>query len=139
MQRPGGITVLAFAMFTAAAALLVMSYFCFSVGAVIGEVVRTPGLPIFRILGAAVVGIILLVLAFLCAGAGVGLWGMRSWGRALSVLLVVLGVVVSVVGIAAGLVYPQMMLVIHRIIAVGVELLILWYLVQPEVKQGFGG
>jgi hypothetical protein len=139
MQRPAGVTVLAFAMFTAAAALLVMSYFCFSVGPVIGEIVRTPGMPIFRMLGAAAVGLILLLLAFLCAGAGAGLWGAKAWGRALSILLVVLGVVISIVGIAAGLVYPQMMLVIDRIIALGVELLILWYLMQPEVKQVFGG
>jgi hypothetical protein len=139
MHRPAGITVLAFAMFTAAAILLVLSYFCFSVGPVIGELVRTPGLPIFRMIGAAAVGIILLVMAFLCAGAGVGLWGMKSWGRAISILLVAISVVVSVVGIAAGLVFPQMRLVIDRIIALGVDLLVLWYLVQPQVKDAFGG
>lgn len=138
MERPAGITVLAFAMFTAAAILLVLSYFCFSIGSVIGEVVRTPGMPIFRMLGAAAMGVILLVMAILCALAGAGLWRVQSWGRALSILLVAISVVLSVIGIAAGLVYPQMRLVIDRIIALGVDLLVLWYLVQPHVKQAFG-
>ena len=64
---------------------------------------------------------------------------MKSWGRAISILLVAISVVVSVVGIAAGLVFPQMRLVIDRIIALGVDLLVLWYLLQPTVKDAFGG
>ena len=139
MQRPAGITVLAFAMFTIGAIALVISFFCFATGPVVEDFFRIPGMPIYRILGAAVVGIIALILGLLCIVAGAGLWKMQAWGRSLAIVLVVISVAVSILGVAAGLVFLRMMIAILRIIALGVDSLILWYLFQPHVRNAFEG
>jgi Predicted membrane protein (DUF2127) len=138
MTRPAGITVLAFTMFTSGAILLVLGAFCFIMGPAIAEIVRTPGFPIFRMLGAAIVGVVLLLLGILCLLAGAGLWNVRAWGRSLSAVLVLVSVVLSVWGIALGLSFLLVRMVIVRIIVLGVDLLILWYLAQPHVKGAFG-
>ena len=139
MQRPAGITVLAFTMFTSAAILFVISFFCFVVGAAVEDFFRTPGMPIYRLLGAAVVGIITLIFGLLCAIAGSGLWRLQPWGRSLTVVLIVISIAVSILGVVAGLVFLRMMIAILRIIALGVDSLILWYLLQPHVRNAFEG
>lgn len=138
MQRPAGITVLAFTMFTSAVILFVVSFFCFVAGPAVADIARTPGMPVFRILGAAAVGIIALIFGIACLLAGAGLWNEQPWGRALSIILIVISMAVSILGIAAGLVYLRMMIAIFRVIALGVDSLILWYLLQPHVRSAFG-
>lgn len=138
MQRPAGITVLAFTMFTSAAILLVISFFCFVAGPAVEELVRMPGVPVYQIFDAAAIGILALIMGLACAVAGAGLWNLQAWGRSLSLILIAISIAVSVVGIAAGLVYLRMMIAILRIVALGVDSLILWYLLQPHVRQSFG-
>jgi hypothetical protein len=137
MQRPAGVTVLAFAMFTVAAISFVIGFFCFAAGPAVEDFFRVPGMPMYRIMGAAAVGIVALIFGFLCSLAAAGLWRMQLWGRSLTIVLIVISVAVSILGVIAGLVFLRMMTAVLRIIALGVDSLILWYLFQPHVRDAF--
>lgn len=138
MKRPDGITVLAFVMFTAAALLLIFGGFCLTSGAVIAEMGRMPLVSAAHSLGAAAVGIISIILALLSLAAGIGLWTIQSWGRALAFTLVLICMALMVVGLAGALAGPNIVLAMRRTVVIFVDALILWYLTRANVRSAFG-
>jgi len=138
MKRPDGITVLAFVMFTAAALLLIFGAFCLTSGAVIAEMLRMPLMPVANSLGAAAVGIIAIIFAVFSLVAGIGLWTVRAWGRALSFALVILCMALMVVGLAGALAGPNILLAMRRTVVLAVDAMILWYLTRGSVRSAFG-
>ena len=137
MQRPAGITVLAFAMFTVAAILFVVAYFCFVSGPLMAEIVHLPGIPPGVRLHSAIVGVIALIFAFLCLVCGAGLWKVIPAGRSLAIVLTLVNALHSVLGIVVGLSFLLVVPVLWRIVELGLALLILWYLFQPHLKKAF--
>lgn len=138
MKRPDGVTVLAFVMFTACAILLIFGAFCVMSGAVIAEMVRMPLVPIANSLSAAAVGIIAIALAVLSLAAGIGLWTIRAWGRALAFVLVLICMALMVIGLAGALAGPNIVLAMRRTAVIAVDVMILWYLMRGNVRDAFG-
>lgn len=137
MERPLGVSLVAFAMYAVTGILLVFSYFCFAAGPAMGQLGQTPGLPLFRYLGASAVGAIVLFVAIVSALAGSGLWSLRAWGRVLTILLLAITAALCTIGIAVAIIYPRTWLAIERTIALGVNLMVLRYLAKLQVRQGF--
>lgn len=137
MKRPDGISVLAFVMCTAAALLAIFGVFCLTSGVAIAEMARMPLIPVTSSIGAAGVGIIALIFAALSLAAAIGLWKVQAWGRELSYILVLICMALTIIGLAAALAGPNIVLAMRRTVVIAVDALILWYLARGNVRDAF--
>lgn len=88
---------------------------------------------------APVIGAIVLVFAMLYIAVGVGLLKLHNWARVLAMVLIVLGLLSSLAGIANSLAGMHPLLLAREVAVVVLDLLILWYLLRPHVRQAFDG
>jgi hypothetical protein len=95
------------------------------------------GTPIFAALGVALASIF-FVFAALNGVVGYGLWNLRRWAFTVAIGLSSIGAVCSAVGVISGLVHFGIFRLLFWGICLGINLLILRYLKEPQVKQAFG-
>ena len=88
---------------------------------------------------APVIGAIVFVFAMLYIAVGVGLLKLHNWARILAMILIVLGLLSSLAGIANSLARMHPLLLAREVAVVVLDLWILWYLLRPHVRQAFGG
>lgn len=125
MQRPTGITILAVLAIIGGLLGLCWSLTLFGVGG-LGIGTRTGGLGLaFGGLG--------LVSAILYLAFGFGAWTLKPWAWVLGIV----GVAVAILSTVAGLIFRANGL-IGAILSLIVPVIILWYLLRPEIKQAFG-
>lgn len=147
MTRPRGITVLALFHFLLAAMLLPSGLLWLWILSVLrepgaaaavqmpSELSQTTQL-LFRL--GATAGWGLIGFGALKAVIGVGLWGLRNWGRWLAILLAAVAVAASLPGIVASLRAGQWVnLAVSVLFAAGYAT-ILWYMFRPDVRRAFG-
>lgn len=138
MDRPTGVAVLAVFDFIGAACLLLVGIALIVGVGFVGLATREPG-PAALIAGiGAFSGITVLIIAAVAALLGWGLWTLKNWARVVSIVLSALGAVGSVMGVVfmTGMHYGPFGWG-WSLIRLGLNVLIVWYLLQPHVKQAF--
>jgi hypothetical protein len=142
-MRPTGVTLIAVYHFLSAVFMVLLAIGLGVGGTVLGAAFAGGGNGVLGGLGAAV-GIIgaiaMLIGAGIAAVAGYGIWVLREWGRILSIVLA---------GISLLFALPGLFFVHHvhtfflfgsvRLVHIALDGLIIWYLVQAEIKALFQG
>jgi hypothetical protein len=139
-QKPVGVVVLAI-MDWVGAGLLALMALALGVGlSVVGVMLHRPGMGATLAAVGALGGVVVLIMAAVAALLGWGLWTLQNWARLVTIVLAALGFLGSV----SGFLYTGAMhsfagvFWIWLLVRVAVNGIIVWYLLQPEVKQAFG-
>jgi hypothetical protein len=138
-MRPTGIVLIALYHFLAAAFLVIVAIALGVGGTMLGSMFSTDysklfgGMGLFvGILGAAFT----LVFAVVAALAGYGVWTLREWGRILCIVLAGISILLSLPGLLMGL-HFGFFLGGYRMVKLAINALIIWYLVQPQIRSLF--
>lgn len=65
------------------------------------------------------------------------MWKIKNWARTLAMVLAIIGLTFSGLGLMGAIVRFSPLGFLNNGIQFGINLLILWYLNQPQVKQAF--
>lgn len=141
MERPAGVTIIAVLGIIGGAVLAMIGLILCTGGALFSGMAQRP-LGIMIGAGSAVVGVILLGIAALYIVTAIGLLKLQAWARILAIVLTVGGLFLSVLGLFDAFRYPHMLfffgVLVRHIVVIAIDVWILVYLFQPNVKQAFG-
>ncbi len=138
MNQPTGVVIISILYFLAAACMLLVGAGLIVGLGVLGMAARQMQMGALLGVIGAFGGAMVLIFGALIAIVGWGLWTLKNWARIVALVLAVIGALGSV----SGVVFLTSM---HfgalgwtwALLRLGVNVLIIWYLVQPEVKQAF--
>ncbi|MFQ5820205.1 MAG: hypothetical protein ACE5I5_09485 [Candidatus Heimdallarchaeota archaeon] len=122
IERPTGVTILS-----------VLAFIVGIFGALGGLLVVATGTAAaaygFGIEGglAVVIGALVLIVGLLWLAVGWGLWNINKWGYQLAMILAIIGIILALPGIAGA-----------GIVTIIINGIIIYYLIQPEIKDVFG-
>lgn len=143
MNRPTGVIILAVLDWIGAACLLLIGL-GLAVGLGVVGVSRmaehSSGAPFLMALG-AMGGVFLIVLAVIVGFVGVGLWSLKNWARVVTIVLAAIGIVAAVPALMFTGLHGSIFAgarIVALLIRLGINGLIIWYMLQPHVKQAFG-
>jgi len=128
ISRPLGITLLAMLHVLQAVILFFGGIALIALGAFIRRGLF--GIPRFLHGAVSLIGVVVVVVGLLYLGLAWGLWTGKGWAWILSLLLAVLGIVLSAVSLARGAFGPLIVLVL--------DVIIVYYLFRPNVRTFFG-
>lgn len=139
MERPAGVTFLSILAFFGAVILalggLVM---CLGFSVMMSHMAVYPRMGMMAGLGSVIIGLMMLGVAAVYVVMGIGLWKLQNWSRILTIVLAGLGVLFYGVGILGALFHFHIFLLFWRAIFLALNVWIIVYLLQPNVKQAFG-
>lgn len=139
MQRPTGVTILSVLSFLGAALALMAACGMFLLGAAgIAAAAGGRGLGGPLVALGAFAGVRMLILGVIYIVNGVGLWKLQGWGRILTIVLLVIGIIFELLGIVRALPLMRVGLIVWELILIAIDVWILTYLFKPHVKQAFG-
>jgi hypothetical protein len=139
-MRPTGIVLIAIYHFLAVAFLMLLAIALGVGGSVLGALIGAGRNVPFGGMGflVGIVGAVFcLVGACIAALAGYGVWTLREWGRILCIVLAAIALVASLPGLLLMGLHFGFFLGGYRLIKLAINILIIWYLMQPEVKPLF--
>jgi len=82
-------------------------------------------------------GIFFFAFGLVAAISGYGIWAMREWGRILSIVLAVISLIFSLPGLLMMGLHLHLFFGTYRLFRIAISILIIWYLVQPQIKTLF--
>lgn len=141
-MRPTGIVLIALYHFLSAVFLVLLAISLVIGGSVLGAMFgagnQSPlgGLGIGLLVGTLGAAFFLLY-AVIAAVAGYGIWSLREWGRILCIVLAVISLLISLPGLLLMGLHLSLFFGGYRLIRIVISLLIIWYLVQPQIKSLF--
>ena len=138
MERPAGVTFLAILAFIGAVILALGGLAMCLGGPMVSRMAMYPGMGMVAGIGTVIIGLIMLGVAAVYILMGVGLWKLQNWARILTIVLAGLGVLFYGVSILGALVHFQIFLMFWRAIFLALNVWIIVYLLQPNVKRAFG-
>lgn len=138
MERPAGVTFLALLAFFGAVILALGGLVMCLGGAMMSRMALQPGMRMVAGLGGAIIGLMLLGVAAVYVVMGIGLWKLQNWARILTIVLAGLGVLFFGMGMLLALVHFHVFFFFWRAIFLALNVWIIVYLLQPNVKQAFG-
>ncbi|MFY9529788.1 MAG: hypothetical protein WBC04_12330 [Candidatus Acidiferrales bacterium] len=141
MVRPTGVTIIAVLMFVGAAFLALGSLAFFFVGGMAmtggdtGEPMRMSA--VFAGMGMSG-GVFFLLLAGVYAVLAIDLLKLLNWARLACMAVIVIGTLVAT-GVFASIVHlaTATAVVALQLLVIALDAWVVWYLVQPHVKQAF--
>jgi len=141
MERPAGVTIIAVLGIIGGAVLALIGLALCAGGALFSGMAQRPmGMMIGA--GSAVVGVILLGVAALYIVTAIGLLKLQAWARILAVVLTVAGLFLSVLGLFDAFRFPHVLfffgVLVRHLVVIAIDVWILIYLFQPNVKRVFG-
>lgn len=145
MQRPVGVTILAILYFLGAAFCIFGGLGFFLGGGVLASVLSQNSqlsgqLPAGFIAGmGAVMGVGMLIGAAIDALLGWGLWKLKNWARIVTIVLMGLGAIFLVFGLLSMLMHFNIFGLLWNCFWLAIYGVIIWYLLQPNVKAAFEG
>jgi hypothetical protein len=140
MKRPIGITLLALFHFLGAAVYALLGVAFLTGGPEIHELARVYGSYGEMIEGLGEeLGVACLVVAAITLAIGIGLWMQKNWARLILVILTVFSLAVSAIWMVIMLVQSRTAGFFVQTLVTALHLPVLWYLLQPRVRQAFGG
>jgi hypothetical protein len=136
MARPTGITILGMLGILWGAFTGSIGFFLFLGLAIASSFMA--GLPGMLVgLGAAVIGGFLVVYGALHVIVGVGLLNLAEWARVLAMVLAAINLVFSALRLLAVFSFFFFIFAFRRLVVCAIDVLILWYLAQPQIRQAF--
>jgi len=98
------------------------------------------GFPVSGIAGGfgAFLGVMLLIFGALSLIIAIGLFGMKNWARIIAMVLSAVGAVFGLLAVFALMAHFALIMAFWQVIKIAINVLIVWYLNQPQVKQAFG-
>jgi hypothetical protein len=141
MQRPTGVVLIAALYIISAVFMVLVGVAAFFVGGLLMTHAAAWGVPVgARLAGGlgAIVGIVVLVFAALALIVGIGLIGLKNWARIVAMVLSIIGAIGGLFSLLPLMMHFAMFLVFWALVRVAINILIVWYLNQPTVKQAFG-
>lgn len=145
MNRPAGVTLISILFFVVMGVMLIAAIGSFVGGAFIGSMIAAAarqrgagmaGAGVGAMVG-AFIGIFFLVVSALNGVCGFGLWKLKEWARILTIILCGIGVALSALGFLAGMLHFHLIVMMWRLVWLAIDLGIIWYLLQPEVRAAF--
>ncbi len=138
MPRPGGVTVLSVLYFLGAVFLLCGTLLAIGIS-VAGLTFGHLG-PMTLLAGVGVIGgVILACFAAIAVLIGWGLWTLRNWARVVAIVFAVCAALAALPGLFSfGGVHMVVIWWGGPLFRLAINGLIVWYLLQPEVKRAFG-
>lgn len=141
-MRPTGVVLIALYHFLSALFLVLFAISLMVGGSILGAIfgggmtgsIGGAGLGMLvGVLG----GMFFLVFALVAAIAGYGLWSMQEWGRVLSIVLAVIGLLLSFPGLLMMGLHLHLFFGTYRLFRIAISILIIWYLMQPQIRTLF--
>jgi len=146
MPRPTGVTFISLLYFLVALVLIVCGVVFIGLLGAAELSARAHEMGPFAVLAGlgAVAGVVCLVFALLLAFIGWGLWSLKEWARIVALIFAGLGLLGGVAGLLGSLLIRSPLLpalgmigAVLALVRIAINALILWYLLQPQVKQAF--
>ncbi|HXZ28517.1 MAG TPA: hypothetical protein VEG08_11030 [Terriglobales bacterium] len=146
MQRPTGVTVISILYFLGALFLTLCAVVFIGMMSVAGLGARAHEMGPLAVLAGlgAVAGVVCLIFAVVAVVVGWGLWSLKEWARIVALIFSGLGLVGGVVGFLGAVLlrshlFPAFGVIgaVGGLVRIAINALILWYLLQPQVKQAF--
>jgi len=144
MARPVGVTILAIIDYLSAVFLILAGLGFVLGGGMVATILSqnsqlSSQIPagLLGSLGVGV-GIGFFIGAAICALLGWGLWGLKNWARIITIILLVLDALLAVLGVLFSLMHFSIGSIIWNGFWLAIYGLIIWYLLQPNVKRAFG-
>ena len=146
MQRPAGVTVIAVLDFIGAAFCIIGALVAFFFGTMLASFIgaaagangtAAPGAAPAAGLMAGIgifIGAIFIFLAVLAIFVALGLLKLKNWARITAIVFSALGLLMSLNGLRGGMAGG----IVGPIIGLAINIWIIWYLLQPNVKAAFG-
>lgn len=137
-MRPTGVVLIA--VYHALSGLfLLMVAVAFAVGGTVLAAILAAGHNgLFGGMAAHVLGaVFFFAYALIAAIAAYGIWALREWGRIMSIVLAVISLLFSLPGLLMMGAHLHLFFGAYRLIRIAVSFLIVWYLLQPQVKVVF--
>ncbi len=142
MERPAGVTFLSVLAFIGAVILALGGLAMCLGGAILTRMsaigMGRPRMAMFAGLGGTIIGLILLGLAAVFVVVGMGLWKLESWARILTIVFAALGVLFYGMNMLGAMLHFHIFLFFWRAIFLVLNVWIIAYLSQPNVKRAFG-
>ncbi|MGC2696951.1 MAG: hypothetical protein WA738_14290 [Candidatus Angelobacter sp.] len=145
MNKPAGVIVIAILYFLGAAILL-LAGIGFVVGggaiaAMMSQQGQTGGSGLATLMGAlgAGVGIFFLLWGAIDVLVGVSLLKLKNWARVVAIVFAAIGACFQVFGLIGTLSHFNIGSFVITLIVLGIQVLVIWYLMKPEVKAAFQG
>jgi hypothetical protein len=141
-MRPTGIVLIALYHFVSAGFLVFLAVSLAIGGSVLGAMFGASrdnvagGLSIGLLIG-MIGAAFLVVLAIIAASAGYGIWRLRDWGRVLSIGLAAISLLMSLPGLFFIGFHLSLFLGGFRLFRIAMSVLIIWYLMQPQIRVLF--
>jgi len=138
--RPTGVVLIAIYHFLAALMLALVGVSLFAGGTIFSALVGGPNSGVFAGLGllvGVVGGIFFLGFALVYAVAAWGIWTMREWGRILWIVMAVISLFFALPRLFLMAMSMNLLLGGYRVLRLGIGVLIIWYLMQPQIKAAF--
>lgn len=143
MNKPAGVIVIAILYFVGAAILL-LAGIGFIVGggaiaAMMSQQGQAGGSGLATLMGAlgAGVGIFFMIWGAVDVLVGVGLLKLKSWARMVAIVFAGIGACFQLFGLVSSLAHFNIGSFVFTLIILGIQALIIWYLLKPEVKAAF--
>jgi hypothetical protein len=141
-MRPVGVTLIGgFELFISSLLLVlaITAFLGFGVlSAILGSTARIGGPAMPFLAGAGIVtGCIVLVPSALFGLLGWNLLRMKEWARMATFVLAVLGAVGAALGLISAIAHLRPFFIMATTIRLSINLAIIWYLNQPQIRQLF--
>ena len=143
MVRPTGVTVIAILDFIGAAFSVLGGIGMMAGGGMLATLMNQQGQTngmsgLVASLG-AVMGVFLLVIAAVEIILGVGLLKLKEWARMVTVILTAIFAALGLLGLLGSFVHFNLGAVLFKVCVLAIQILIIVYLMKPEVKAAFQG
>ncbi len=141
-MRPTGIVLIALYHFISALFLVFLAVSMAIGGSVLGAMfgagrnTAVGGMGIGLLIG-MVGAAFFAFFAIIAVIAGYGIWSMREWGRILSIGLAAISLLFSLPGLLLMGVHFGLFLGGFRLIRIAISVVIIWYLMQPQIRPLF--
>ena len=148
MARPTGVTVISVIYFLVALVLALCGVVFMGLMGIAGLETRAHEMGPLGVLAGlgAVAGVVCLIIAVVVAFMGWGLGALKEWARIVAIAFSGLGLLGGVAGFLGAILlrthlFPAMGVIgaAAGLVRIAINALILWYLLQPHVKQAFAG
>jgi hypothetical protein len=144
MARPVGVTILAILDFLSAAALILAALGFMLGGGMVATILSqnsqlSSQVPAGLIGSLGVgVGVGFLIGAAICALLGWGLWALKNWARIITLVLTILWILLTGLAVLLALFHFNILSIVWNGFWLAIYVLIVWYLLKPDVKRAFG-
>lgn len=150
MNRPTGVTIIAIFHYLCAALLILAGIGFIVGGGMLGSILSTAmsqsgsqvsGTGMTGLMAGlgAVFAVIFFVCAAISALLGWGLWALKNWARIIVMVFSILDVLLCGLGVLLALVHFSVLSILWNGFWLALYGAIVWYLMQPAVKQVFEG